>query len=78
MIMTIEQHFTITQVAKALRKSERTIQRWIETRKIKAAKLPGRFGKPSYAIPRSELERMGVSFIEADGPEIEDKGIGDE
>jgi len=64
--MPIEQHFTITEVAKALKKSTRTIERWIEAGKIKAARLPGRFNKPSYAIPRSELEKWGVSFVDDD------------
>lgn len=64
MIMPIEQHYTIAEVAKALRKHERTIRRWIDTGKIKAATLPGKFDKPSYAIPRSELERFGVSIID--------------
>lgn len=64
MLMPIEQHFTISEVAKALKKSTRTIERWIEGGKLRAAKLPGRFDKPSYAIPRSELEKMGVSFID--------------
>lgn len=66
MLATIEQHFSIEEVAKALSKSRRTIERWIEAGRVKAATLPGPYGKPSYRIPRSELERLGVSFIEDD------------
>lgn len=62
--MPMEQHFTVSEVAKALKKSERTIRRWIDRGEIAAAELPGRFGKPNYMIPRSELERLGVSFID--------------
>lgn len=65
-IMTIEKHYSVAIVARALGKSQRTILRWIEAGKIKAAELPGRFDKPSYAIPRSELEKMGVSIIDTD------------
>ena len=63
-IMPIEEHFTIAQVAKALKKSERTIRRWIDAGKIKAAELPGRYDKPSYRIPRSELEKFGVAMTD--------------
>lgn len=63
-IMTIEKHYSVAIVARALGKSQRTILRWIEAGKIKAAELPGRFDKPSYAIPRSELEKMGVSIVD--------------
>lgn len=65
-VMTIEKHYPVSVVAKALGKSQRTIRRWIEAGKIKAAELPGRFDKPSYAIPRSELDRLGVSIVEDD------------
>jgi excisionase family DNA binding protein len=68
MTVTIEKHFSIAEVADALGKSQRTIQRWIEAGKLRAAKFPGRYGKPNYAIPRSELEKLGVSFT--DVPEV--------
>jgi excisionase family DNA binding protein len=70
--MTIERHFSIEQVAKALGKNTRTILRWIESGKIRAATLPGRFDKNSYAIPQSELERFGVSIIPDEKEEAED------
>ena len=62
--MTVERQFTITEVASMLRKSERTIRRWIEGGIIKAAKMPGRYGKPSYLIAKSEVEKFGVEVKE--------------
>lgn len=65
--MTTERQFTITEVANMLRKHERTIRRWIEAGKIKAAEMPGRFGKPSYLIAKSEIEKFGIEI--KDDPE---------
>lgn len=64
LLMTIEKHFSVKEVAEALGKNTRTILRWIEAGKIRAAALPGLYDKPSYGIPRSELERLGVSIID--------------
>jgi len=59
-VMTVEKQFTVEEVAKFLRKSTKTIYRWIEAGKLKAAQLPGRYGKPSYLISKSEIEKLGV------------------
>lgn len=64
-IMTIEKQFTVEEVANILRKSTKTIYRWIESGKIKAAELPGRFGKSSYLISKSELEKFGIEVKDA-------------
>lgn len=64
MLMTVERQFTITEVANMLRKSTRTIRRWIEGGRIKAAKMPGRYGKPSYLIAKSEVEKFGIEIKE--------------
>lgn len=49
----LEQHYTVPEVAAALKVDERTIRVWIENKKIKAVKV-GRF----YRIPQSAIEAM--------------------
>jgi excisionase family DNA binding protein len=63
--MPIEQHFTIADVAKALRLSTRTVQRMIEAGKLRAIDLAGGTGqKPLLRIPASELRRLGIKVTE--------------
>ena len=58
MIMTLEKHLTIKQVAERLQLSERTIRRWIKNGRLRAAEFPGRFGV-EYRIPLSALSGLG-------------------
>lgn len=66
--MTIERHFTIADVAKALSVSVRTLQRMIESGKLRAIDLAGGTGqKPLLRIPASELKRLGVKVTDENG-----------
>ena len=69
--MAIEQHYTVKEVARALKLSQATMRGWIKAGKLRAAKLPGRFNVPYYAIPESQLQELGVSLTDLDEAEPE-------
>lgn len=58
MFMTLEPVFSIQEVAKWLKVSERTIWRWIEQNQIKVIRL-GTGKKNLTRITASEIERIG-------------------
>jgi excisionase family DNA binding protein len=51
--MTLEQYYTVPEVASALKVDERTIRAWIESGKIKAIRV-GRH----YRIPANAIEEL--------------------
>jgi excisionase family DNA binding protein len=58
--MTIEPQFTISEVAKALKISRRTLIRWLDEDRIKYVDLTPDGKQRTVRIPASELERLGI------------------
>jgi excisionase family DNA binding protein len=62
-LMTVEKYFTIREVAEMLKLSERTIRRWIKSKRLRAASFPGRSGS-EYRISLASIRDAGFEVKE--------------
>lgn len=64
--MTIDQQFTINEVAAMLKINERTVRRWIKSGRLKATPIPGR-GRAAteWRIPESAILALGFELKQA-------------
>lgn len=62
---TIDQQFTINEVARILKINERTVRRWIKSGRLKATPMPGR-GRAGteWRIPESAIKALGFGVKE--------------
>lgn len=60
--MTIDQQFTINEVAALLKLNERTIRRWIKSGRLKATPIPGR-GRAGTEWRISESAILDLGFV---------------
>lgn len=65
--MTIERQFTIGEIAKMLKISERTVRRWIQRGRLEAIEMPGR-GRTAteYRIPESSVTALGFKVKDSE------------
>ena len=59
MVKTIEQTYSVREVAELLDVNRRTVLLWLKRGKLSGKRLPpGRYGKREWRIPESELNRL--------------------
>jgi len=64
-VLVIEKQFTINEVSEMLKISERTVRRWIKSKRLRAVEMPGR-GRTAteYRIPESAIVELGFDVKE--------------
>ena len=57
--MAIEQQYTVAEVSKLIKVTQRTIRRWIADGRLSPVNsVPGRFGHDEYRIPESTVMKV--------------------